>query len=62
MLIINLIHIYRIMCCLINERECFIRFKATSGASGFRPNKTRPASLFGTASNTTTNSIDILSY
>ena len=30
--------------CLINEQECFIRFKATS-ASGFRPNKTRPASL-----------------
>jgi hypothetical protein len=29
---------------LKNEQECFIRFKATS-ASGFRPNKTRPASF-----------------
>jgi hypothetical protein len=31
---------------LKNEQKCFIRFKATrAGASGFRPNKTRPASF-----------------
>ena len=38
-----------LMYCLINEQECFIRFKVKSAqrrsASGFRPNKTRPASL-----------------
>ena len=31
---------------LKNEQECFIRFKARArSASGFRPNKTRPASF-----------------
>jgi hypothetical protein len=46
--VVPLAHIYSFfMYCLINEQKCFIiglKPRARS-ASGFRPNKTRPASL-----------------